>query len=70
MDEVPESARATARAAAAAFGGTPAVRRYHDRDETYSVDILESRDRPTPGFVSYSTLGLHSLLNIMRHSGE
>jgi hypothetical protein len=60
---VAETARAAARAAAAAFGGKPEVRAYYDRDETHSVDIMQCGDRPTPGFVTYATLGVHTVTN-------
>jgi hypothetical protein len=63
VSSVTESARAAARTAAAAFGGKPEVRTYWDRDEAHSVDILDCNDRPNPGFVSYSTLGVHLLPN-------
>ncbi len=63
MSPIAESARVAAHAAAAAFGGKPEVRKYHDRDEAHSVDILACAGRPTPGFVSYSTVGVHTMPN-------
>jgi antitoxin YqcF len=65
VSSVGESARAAARAAAAAFGGTPQVSTYYDRDETSSVDILACKDETALDFVRYSTLGLHMLTNMV-----
>src|SRR6266496_2950967 len=59
------SGRAVARAAAAAIGGDPVVRRHYDASESTSVDIVQFRDRPSPGFSTYSTLSLHHATNIL-----
>jgi len=63
MSPAPETARAVARAAAAAFGGKPEVHAHRDEDRSHSVDIVACRDRPSPGLVSYSTLTLHAVPN-------
>jgi antitoxin YqcF len=55
---VPETARAAARAAAAAFGGTPRVVRYWDEPEEHDVGILIAEG-------SYSTVTLHGYENRM-----
>lgn len=57
--------RAVAKAAASAFGGEPRVHRHYDVDETNAVDILTCADRPSPGFVTYSTLGLRHFENVL-----
>ena len=62
---VPETARTAARAAAAAFGGTPSVRRHYDRAESNGIDVLSCIDRPTENVTTYSTLGLHLAPNLM-----
>ena len=63
MTPASETARAVARAAAAAFGGKPEVHAYRDEDRSHSVDIVDCRDRPSLGLVSYSTLTLHVVPN-------
>jgi hypothetical protein len=63
MSKAPETARAAARAAAEALGGSPRVTRYHDDNEEHSVDILSCEDRPTPGYTSLSTVTLHRYEN-------
>jgi hypothetical protein len=65
MSPVAESGRAVARAAAAAFGGQPQARRFYDKAETHSVDIAWCSDRPNVGFVSYSTLSVHTAPNLL-----
>lgn len=61
----PETGRAAARAAIAAFGGTPEIHRYGDENESHKIDILSCKDRPSPGLVSYSTLGVHLVPNLL-----
>lgn len=61
----PETGRAAARAAIAAFGGAPEFDKYGDEDESHKVDILSCKDRPSPGLVSYSTLGVHLVPNML-----
>jgi antitoxin YqcF len=65
VSRAPETARAAARAAADAFGGTPRVSRYYDEPEQHEVGILVADDRPAPGFTSYSTVTLHQYENRM-----
>jgi hypothetical protein len=65
MSKAPETARAVARVALAAFGGTPKVRQYLNETEDRGVDILECVDRPEPGFTCYSTLDLHLAENLL-----
>lgn len=51
--------QALARHAWSIIGGKPVVRAYHHGDvEGLSIDLLEIRDQPEEGLVSYSTLGL------------
>lgn len=61
----PDSGRAAARAAIAAFGGEPQIYAHYDADESHKVDILSCKDRPNPGLVSYSTLGVHVMPNVI-----
>ena len=63
MKSISELDRAVARAAASAFGGKPRVTRFYDADESHSVDLLISSDRPSPGFTSHSTVDLHNVPN-------
>ena len=66
MTRAPETGRAAARAAAAAFGCKPeTIYKYADVDESHHVDILSCRDRPSPELVSYSTLGVHLVSNVI-----
>jgi hypothetical protein len=65
VTKAPETARAAARAAAAAFGGTPKVTEYLNESEDRGVDILECGDRPEPGYASYSTVTLHLSENLL-----
>jgi hypothetical protein len=66
VTRAPETGRAAARAAAAAFGCKPeTIFKYADVDESYHVDILSCKDRPSPGLVSYSTLGVHLVPNLL-----
>jgi hypothetical protein len=44
--------------ASKAFGGSPQVDYYGDKNEELKVGILSSRDRPMNGITSYSTIGL------------
>lgn len=60
-----ESTRIVAHAAAAAFGGEPKVERFYDEAEEYSVDLLTCADRPSIGFATYSTVGLHEAPNLL-----
>lgn len=48
-----------------AFGGVPRVHQYWDESESRSVDILSCEDRPEPGYVTYSTVGLHRVPNLL-----
>jgi antitoxin YqcF len=64
-DRAPETGRAAARAAIAAFGGEPEIYKYGDEDEGHKVDILSCKDRPNPGLTSYSTLGVHLMPNLI-----
>jgi hypothetical protein len=57
---VSPSDKAVAQHVAAAFGGKPQVRKYHDDEHRNLVDVLSSADRPEPGMTSYSTLKLSS----------
>jgi hypothetical protein len=59
MIEVTAYDKAVARAAADAIGGEPRVIEYAD------VAVLHCADRPTPGFVAYSTVSLHRLPNLV-----
>ena len=63
--QAPESGRAAARAAIAAFGGKPEIYAYGDENESRKVDILSCENRPNPGLVSYSTLGVHLMPNLI-----
>jgi hypothetical protein len=65
MKPVSADDRALARAAAGAFGGVPRVTRYYDESEQTAIDILMCADRPTEGFATYSTLGLHHAPNVL-----
>jgi hypothetical protein len=63
MSAASESGRAAARAAAAAFGGTPSVDRYRDEPEEHAIDVLTAADAPGPGYTSLSTVNLHQVPN-------
>jgi antitoxin YqcF len=65
VTRAPETGRAAARAAAAAFGCKPDIYKYGDEDEGHKVDVLSCKDRPGPGLVSYSTLGVHLVPNLI-----
>jgi hypothetical protein len=66
VTRAPETGRAAARAPAAAVGGKPlTIDNYADVDESHHVDILSCKDRPSPGLVSYSTLGVHLVPNLL-----
>lgn len=66
MTRAPETGRAAARAAAAAFGCKPeTIYKYADVDESHHVDILSCKHRPSHGLVSYSTLGVHLVSNLI-----
>jgi len=66
VTRAPETGRAAARAAAAAFGCEPeTIYKHADADEGHHVDILSCKDRPSPGLVSYSTLGVHLVPNLL-----
>jgi hypothetical protein len=56
---------AVARAAAAAFGGRPEVRRFYDKGDVNSIDILHCADRPMAGYKTYSSLGLYETPNML-----
>lgn len=60
--------KSIAKAAAAVFGGAPAVHRYWDDDRKSSIAVLSSEDRPQPGVTSYATVGLsdHALVRAGR----
>lgn len=58
-----EAAKQIARTAATVFGGTPRVQRYYDGPEETWVDVLSCSDRPTAGWTTFSTLGLHNYRN-------
>jgi len=66
VSRAPETSRAAYRAALAAFGGDGVVQKYLDVDESHKVDILSCKDRPSPGLVSYSTLGVHLVSNVIQ----
>src|SRR5579859_2980455 len=68
MRPTSESGRVVARAAAAAFGGRPEVRRFYDAGEVNSVDLLSCADRPALRFATYSTVDLHEVHNILNGS--
>jgi Suppressor of fused protein (SUFU) len=59
MIEVSAYDKAVARAAARAIGGEPRV------IEHAGVAVLQSADRPTPGFVAHSTVSLHRVPNLV-----
>lgn len=63
--EVSAEARHLAKTAAAAFGGTPRVQRFHNQDESHSVDILICADAPSEAFSTYSTLGVYEARNML-----
>ncbi len=65
MTRAPETARAVARIAAAAFGGEPQVHRFWDERKEHWVDLLDVRDRPSSGICTYSTLTLHETPNLL-----
>ncbi len=67
MTRTAETGRAAAHATAAAFGCKPeTIYKYADVDESHNhVDILSCKDRPSPGLVSYSTLGVHLVPNLL-----
>ena len=65
MTRAPETSRAAYRAALAAFGGDGVVQKYLDVDESHKVDILSCKDRPSAGLVSYSTLGVQLVSNVI-----
>lgn len=66
MTEVTDYDRAIARAAARALGGEPRVVEYHgERDGAEPIAVMSSRDRPTDGFVAYSTVSLHRAPNVI-----
>jgi hypothetical protein len=56
--KVSETAKTTAKRAAAAIGGAPSVHIYWDEDERSHVGLLSSADRPDRGVTTYSTVGL------------
>jgi hypothetical protein len=63
MSPVSDTARAVAKAAAAAIGGKPHVDAYYDEGEAHRVDILACADRPTEGVTTWSTVTLHEAEN-------
>ncbi len=67
MTRTAETGRAAAHATAAAFGCKPeTIYKYADVDESHNhVDNLSCKDRPSPGLVSYSTLGVHLVPNLL-----
>ncbi|MDQ4131502.1 MAG: suppressor of fused domain protein [Actinomycetota bacterium] len=65
MTTAQSSAREVAHTAAAAFGGTPSIHRYHDEPETHAVDILSCGERPRHGYTCYSTVDLHRAPNAL-----
>jgi len=65
VNRAPETSRAAYRAALAAFGGDGDVHKYLDQDESHKVDILSCKDKPSPGLISYSTLGVHAVSNLI-----
>lgn len=56
--KVTETARAIAKKATAAIGGTPSVHVYWDDDHASHVGLLSSAERPEAGIKAYSTIGL------------
>jgi hypothetical protein len=65
MIEVTAYDKAVARAAARALGGEPRVIEYRGDDDREPIAVLQSADRPTPGFVAYSTVSLHRAPNLV-----
>lgn len=63
MTEVTDYDKAVARAAAQAIGGQPRVVEYLGENAGEPIAVLQSADRPTPGFVTYSTVSLHRTPN-------
>ena len=64
MTEVTDYDKAVARAAAGAIGGQPRVVEYlAEGDGGEPIAVLVSVDRPTEGFVAYSTVSLHRAEN-------
>ena len=65
MTPVSDKRRGVVREAAKAFGGEARVERFYDESESRSVDILTCPDRPSRGFSTYSTVGLHEAPNVL-----
>src|SRR6266581_4128417 len=63
MSWLEETGKPAAKKVAEVFGGTPTVRRHADEPEQNFIDTLRCDDRPDPGVVCYSTLGLHKYPN-------
>lgn len=58
MNPVNDTDKVIARAAAAAFGGHPAVTRFWDDDRRSFIDLLSVKDVPQKGVSTFSTIGL------------
>jgi len=61
--DVSEDHKAVARHLMTSIGGMPSVQQYWDKAKRSSIDIVSVPDRPQPGLVTHSTLGLfeHSI---------
>lgn len=61
MNKPSESSKRIAKAAAAAFGGSPTVNQYWDDGRSKSVAILSCTDSPCQGVTSYATIGVSEI---------